>query len=50
MKIVERIPAHYEVQEVEDFGRSYRWCPEQIVLECDPRTVEPHNFYRHLLM
>ncbi len=35
MKIVERIPAHYEVQEVEDFGRSYKWCPEQIVLECD---------------
>ena len=35
MKIVERIPAHYEVQEVEDFCRSYRWCPEQVVLECD---------------
>lgn len=34
MKIVERIPAHYEVQEVEDLGRVYRWCPEQIVLEC----------------
>ena len=34
MKIVERIPAHYEVQEVGDFGRSYRWCPEQLVLEC----------------
>jgi hypothetical protein len=35
MKIVERIPAHYAVQEVEEFGRSYRWCPEQVVLECD---------------
>ena len=35
MKIVERIPAHYEVQEVEDLGRTYRWCPEQVVLECD---------------
>lgn len=35
MKIVERIPAHYEVQEVENFARSYRWCPEQVVLECD---------------
>jgi hypothetical protein len=34
MKIVERIPAHYEVQEVSDFGRSYRWCPEKVVLEC----------------
>ncbi len=35
MKIVERIPAHYESQEVEDLGRIYRWCPEQVMLECD---------------
>jgi hypothetical protein len=35
VKIVERIPEHYEVQEVEDLGRTYRWCPEQVVLECD---------------
>ena len=34
MRIAERIPAHYETQEVEDFGRAYRWCPEQVVLEC----------------
>ena len=34
MKIVECIPAHYEVEEVSDLGRSYRWCPEQVVLEC----------------
>lgn len=34
MKIVERIPEHYEVQEVEDLGRIYKWCPEQVVLEC----------------
>ena len=34
MKIVERIPAHYEAREVEDIGRAYRWCPEQVVLEC----------------
>lgn len=34
MRIVERIPEHYDVQEVEDFGRVYRWCPEQVVLEC----------------
>jgi hypothetical protein len=33
MKIIERIPAHYEAQELE-FGKSYKWCPEQIVLEC----------------
>jgi hypothetical protein len=35
VRIVERIPAHYEAQEVEDIGRAYRWCPEQAVLECD---------------
>lgn len=35
MKIVERIPAHYETREVEDLGRVYRWCPEQVVVECD---------------
>lgn len=34
MKIVERIPAHYEVQEVAELGRAYRWCPERAVLEC----------------
>ena len=34
MKIVERIPDHYDVQEVESIGRVYRWCPEQVVLEC----------------
>lgn len=35
MRIVERIPAHYEVEAVSDLGRSYRWCPEQVVVECD---------------
>ncbi len=34
MQIVERIPAHYEVEEVRDLGRCYRWCPEQVVVEC----------------
>ena len=34
MKIIERIPAHYEAEEVEDVGRVYRWRPEQLVLEC----------------
>ena len=35
MKIIERIPAHYETQQVvQDLGRVYRWCPEQVVLEC----------------
>ncbi|MDQ3966632.1 MAG: hypothetical protein M3246_09360 [Actinomycetota bacterium] len=38
MKIVERIPAHYEVEEVRDLGRSYKWCPEQVVLECGECT------------
>src|SRR5829696_8373671 len=34
MKIVERIPAHYAVQEVDQLGRAYRWCPERAVVEC----------------
>ena len=34
MKIIERIPAHYEDQEVKDVGRVFRWCPEHVVLEC----------------
>ncbi len=39
MRIVERIPAHYDVQEVEAIGRVYRWCPEQVVLECGARST-----------
>jgi len=35
MKIVERIPAHYAVQEVDELGRVYRWCPERAVVECE---------------
>ena len=35
MKIVERIPAHYAVQEVDELGRTYRWCPERAVVECE---------------
>ena len=38
MRIVERIPAHYEVEEVGNLGQSYRWCPEQIVVECGQCT------------
>jgi hypothetical protein len=34
VKIIERIPAHYEDQEVEDLGQVYRRRPEQVVLEC----------------
>lgn len=34
MIIVERIPEHYEVEELEDLGRSYRWRPAQLVAMC----------------
>jgi hypothetical protein len=34
MRFIERLEQHYEVQEV-PFGRSYTWCPECIVVECD---------------
>jgi hypothetical protein len=33
MKVIERVAEHYDVQEVE-FGRTYIWCPEGVVLEC----------------
>ena len=33
MKVLERVAEHYDVQEVQ-FGRTYRWCPEFVVLEC----------------
>jgi hypothetical protein len=33
--LIERIPEHFDEQEVEDIGRVYRWCPEYVVVECD---------------
>jgi hypothetical protein len=33
-QIIERVEAHYEVQEVA-MGTVYRWCPESVVIECD---------------
>ncbi len=32
--ILERVEAHYDVIEV-DFGAVYKWCPANIVVECD---------------
>ena len=32
-KVLVRLEAHYEVEEVE-MGKVYRWCPERAVLEC----------------
>src|SRR5918994_1794388 len=32
-KIIERVAEHYDTQETE-FGRTYTWCPEYVVLEC----------------
>ena len=32
-KVIERVQARYEVQEVQ-FGKVYKWHPEHIVLEC----------------
>jgi hypothetical protein len=34
VEVIERVAEHYDVQEVA-FGRSYRWCPECFVIECD---------------
>ncbi len=32
-RVIERLKAHYEIQEVE-MGIVYRWCPESVVVEC----------------
>ncbi len=32
-KIIERVAEHYDTHEVE-FGTTYIWCPESVVLEC----------------
>ena len=32
-KVIERIHARYEVQDVE-FGKVYKWHPERVVVEC----------------
>jgi hypothetical protein len=32
--MIERIIAHYEIQDVE-MGKVYRWCPESVVVECE---------------
>jgi hypothetical protein len=31
--VIERVEAHYEVQDVE-MGKVCRWCPESIVVRC----------------
>ena len=33
-KVIERLQAHYEIQDVA-MGKVYRWCPERILVECD---------------
>jgi hypothetical protein len=33
-KVIERLNAHYEVQDV-PMGKVYRWCPERVLVECD---------------
>jgi hypothetical protein len=33
-KVIERVDARYEVQDVE-FGKVYKWRPQSVVLECD---------------
>ena len=44
MKIIKRILAYYVAQEVEDLGCVYKWCPEQVVLECSAcGTRMTHN-------
>ena len=39
-KVLERVQAHYEVQDVE-MGKVYRWHPESVVVECDKCRKKP---------
>ncbi len=41
MRVIERVAGRYDVEEVGDFGRVYRWHPESVVVECEcgSRTV-----------
>jgi hypothetical protein len=36
VKVIERVDAHYEVQDLE-MGKVYRWCPGRAVVECTCR-------------
>jgi hypothetical protein len=33
MRVIERVAEHYDAQDSE-FGKNYRWCPENVVVEC----------------
>ena len=33
-KVIERVDAHYEVQDV-PMGKVYRWCPANFLVECE---------------
>jgi Zn finger protein HypA/HybF involved in hydrogenase expression len=33
VKVIERVEAHYEVQDLE-MGKVYRWCPGTAMVEC----------------
>jgi hypothetical protein len=34
LKVIERVQAHYEVQDVE-MGKVYRWHPKSVLIECE---------------
>ncbi len=46
-KVIERVQARYEVQEVE-FGKVYKWHPAHIMLECQCGERLSHLIH-HLL-
>ncbi len=35
MRVVERVAGRYDMEEVGDFGRVYRWHPESVLVECE---------------
>ncbi len=33
MRVIERVAEYYDARDTE-FGKNYRWCPEEVVVEC----------------
>ncbi len=35
VQVIQRVAEHYDIQEVAEFARVYRWRPEMVVVECE---------------
>ncbi len=35
MRIIEHTKGHYETEDLGEFGKVYKWCPESVTIECE---------------